>query len=744
LAARTANAYGFARLALRLAWGGLRQRPRPLGAAARLASLPRRGLPVGAPVAIRWDAHLVPFIEAAGDRDLAIALGLVHAHLRLAQMELLRRLAQGRLAEVAGPLAAPLDHALRLLDPARAVPSIQAALPEPTRDWLDGFVAGINHHLASDAAPPDEFRLLGIAAARWTVAEVLTVARLAAADVNWLLWARLLPHRDDPEWPAAWARLIADGTVAVAGAAAPDAGGVAGLVAGSGRAGSNAVAVAGRRSASGRPWLAGDPHLALGLPSVWLAAAYRSPSYNVAGLMLPGIPVMAIGRNPYLAWGGTNLHAASSELFDVSALPPGEITERRVRLRVRWSGPREIVLRDTRYGPIVSDLPAFRGRPGETLALRWMGHAPSDEITALLAMNRARDIARFRRAAEGFAVPGQNLVVAERGGRIGRMIAAWLPRRRPEPPDDLVSPPAAATAWLGRATAADFPAEIDPPRGFVVSANERPPPAAVPVGRFFSPPDRAERMAALLRGCERIGLAELAQLQADSDMPRLLQLRDRLSALLVPPPPNCPVFAAFAGWDGRYEADSPGALAFELVTARLVVGAVPPPRRRLYGAVWHGRRLLTEEVEGLPPEDLDAALRDAFTKARPAFRRFGTWGGAHRLCLAHPFGRLPGLGRRWRHLDWPWPGSGETLLKSAHGLVTGRHAVSYGSNARYVFDLSDPDGNYLAILGGQDGAPESAAFLDQALLFRRGEYLAVPLDPATARARFPHTTLLEG
>src|SRR5215210_4887990 len=115
--------------------------------------------------------------------------------------------------------------------------------------------------------------------------------------------------------------------------------------------------VSGRRSASGHAWLAGDPHLSLSLPSVWLQAAYRSPSYHVAGLMIPGIPAMAIGRNPGFAWGGTNLHAASSELFDVSALPASEIGERRVRLAVRWSRPQDLVLRDTPYGPIVSDAP---------------------------------------------------------------------------------------------------------------------------------------------------------------------------------------------------------------------------------------------------------------------------------------------------------------------------------------------------------------------------------------------------
>jgi penicillin amidase len=742
---RLATIAGIARLAGRLAWAGLRHRPRPQTIAQRLAALPRLSLPLAAPVEIRWNDRLIPFIEARSDRDLAVALGLVHAHLRLTQMELLRRVVQGRLSEMLGPIAIGFDHGLRLLDPARAVPLIEQALPAATRDWVDGFVAGINHHLASAAEPPLEFRLLGIATEPWSVADVLGIARLAAADVNWLLWMRLLRLPRGSDWPEIWTRLIEDGTAPLPSLASGHditAEAFGRLVLGLGRAGSNAVAVSGRHSATGRPWLAGDPHLSLSLPSVWLQLAYRSPSYNLAGLMIPGIPVMAIGRNPRIAWGGTNLHALSSELFDVSELPASEISERRVRIAVRWSRPRDIVLRDTVHGPIISDAPMFRGDE-RALALRWVGHQPTDELSALLAINRARDWPEFRAAADGFAVPGQNLVYADCHGRIGRLRAAWLPRRASRPPDDVVSPLAHAAHWADYVTAAHLPAELDPPSGFIVSANDRPPPTDIPLGWFFSPNDRAERLTALLGDHEAIGFAELADLQRDVAQPFALAWRDRLCAKQAAPPDADPVFDALTAWDGVYASDSPGALAFELVLAHLVAAVTPPGRHALYSTVWHGRRLLAREIDALPPEQLSAAMQQAFAAARPAFSRLRAWGEAHRLRLAHPLGALPAIGRRFRYADWSWPGSSDTVFKSAHGLVVGRHTVAYGSNARYLFDMADPDGNHLVLLGGQDGVPGSPAFLDQAELFRRGEYVTVPLDPETARSIFPHTTTLE-
>jgi penicillin amidase len=268
----------------------------------------------------------------------------------------------------------------------------------------------------------------------------------------------------------------------------------------------------------------------------------------------------------------------------------------------------------------------------------------------------------------------------------------------------------------------------------------------VPIGWLFAPPERAERLAMLLGTRAPIGLAELAALQTDVAMASAAHLRDRLCASLMPPPENCPVFAALAGWDGRYETGSAGALAFELVTARLIERLVPPATRAMLGAVRHGIELLGEQLDNLPPDRVVAALRTVLAKVRPEFRRLGDWGGAHRLRLAHPLARLPVIGKSWRGpgrgIDWPWPGSNETLLKAAHPPVGSRHATGFGSNARYIFDLSDPDANRLVILGGQDGVPGSAAFLDQAELFRRGACIEVPLNPDTARSRFRHLTVV--
>jgi len=719
-------------------------RPRRRGLEERLSAIPSRGLPLDGRVAVYWDQHQVPFIDAESDEDVAVALGVVHAHLRLAQLELLRRASQGRLAELLGPIAIELDHALRILDYGRAVPAIVAALPADTRRWLGGFVAGINHYLARVESLPPEFALLGLEREPWRIEDVLRLGRLAATDVTWLVWFRLLRLRRTPEWSELWHQLV---EVSVSPSAGPASNGqegqaLEGLLLGTSRSGSNALALSPARSATGAALLAADPHLSLTQPNLWLIAGYRSPSYQASGLMVPGLPFVAIGRNPWIAWAGTNLHAASSALVDVSGLPPHSFRTRRERIRVRWGRAREVVCRETEFGPIVTDAPPLRWRGPETLALRWIGHQPSDETTAMLRVNRARDWGEFRAGLEGFAVPGLTMLCAERPGRIGRLMAAHLPARGPGVPPHPVARPDELAPWDRIVTSRELPVLLEPDEGYLVSANERPREAPMLFGFFFSPDDRHRRMGELIEGSPRLSLEQVMELQRDVRHQPASGLLDRLKPLLVAlaasqrePSAARRLLASLEAWDGRYDGESGGALGFELLVHGLARELVPAPRRRAYDAGWHARALLARDIACASDEQLAAALRRILPAAARRFARFGIWGAMHRLRLAHPLAAVPGIGRRFTYGDLPASGSSETVMKTAHALTDRRHAASYGSTARFVCDLSSAERSYLVLLGGQDGWPGSTTALDQVSLWRRGDYVAVPLTPERARDR---------
>jgi penicillin G amidase len=703
--------------------------------AERLATLPIAGLPLLRPVVVHWSAQHVPFIEADTDHDLAVTLGTLHVHLRWAQMEIMRYLAQGRVAELVGPLGLRLDRLLRTLDLTRAVPQIVTSLPEATCDWLNAFVLGVNHAVQRLPRVPPEFRLLGLGRRQWTLHDIVTIGRLAAFDVTWIAWSRLSKSRGRLPLDEAWRRLTR------ADATDPERRQPEEVLQGFARPGSNAWAIAPTRSRSRAPCIAGDPHLPPLLPNLFLIAGYRSPSYHAVGFMTPGIPAVLIGRNPWIAWGGTSLHAASSDLFDASGLPASAITMRRERLRVRFAGTRELLIRETALGPIISDVLPLAGNP---CALRWMGHQCTDELTAMLEVNRARNWQEFRAAIDGLGVPGQTMIYADIAGHIGKAMAAHLPARPPTGETALPLPAAAERWWSQTARSSDLPSEFDPAEGFVASANERPPAAGVVIGHLFSSSQRFQRLRDVLRQATNWGFPHLAVLQRDVLLPAALPLRDRLVGLLRRGTGTAQrrLAAQLATWDGRYTAASRGALLFELLLFHL--GMALHGRRGLAAdaAGWNARDLLFHDLSNLPSHILAQKLRRAIPATLRRGRWYGAWGGMHRVAPRHVLAGLPVIGRRYRVRDFATDGGSDTLLQTAHAPTGRRHRAGLVATARHISDLSDPDRNWFVLLGGQDGWAGSATSIDQIALWRVGEYVQVPLRPETARAAFPFYTKL--
>lgn len=724
----------------------------------RIAEFPTEGLPLRAPATVYWSDQMVPFIDAASDHDAAVLLGAVHAHLRLGQMELVRRVSQGRLAESFGGFVVDLDHALRILDFGRAAPAVEAALPEATRAWLEAYVSGINAYQARMRRVPVEFGILSAEPAPWTLREVLTLGRLLSIDINWLVHVQAATLRAQPGGEAVWRRLFALGSQssgstgpAPAAAAASPPAALRALrdVVGDGVRGSNSFALSGARTASGAPLLANDPHLGLSLPNTWVIVGLRSPSLHAVGLMFPGVPFVALGRNPHGAWGGTNLRAASSDLYDLTGVPAEQITERTTLIRDRFWFNRERTLRDTPWGPVVTDAPAARELGLAPAALRWVGHEASDEYTAFLAANRARSFAEFRAALAGFAVPSQAMLWADNTGAIGLVNAARVPergfaytdtalvRRAVEPGDQ----------WGGRVDASALPAIENPAEGFIASANNRPVDDGR-IGFFFSPNDRVDRLRGLLAGARGADLDFARALQTDTYSPSSVRLRDafvaKLSGVERARVEGTPLWRAITGWNGRYDVDSAGAVAFILLVDRVGPKIVETrfgleePEEIVDSEFF--LELLAAEVEAMEPAALAEIVRGAVGDAARSFRRYPTWGELHQIGTSHALARVPILGSGLPRGQVPVPGSANTLWKSAHPPSSSRHRASYGANARHVSDLADVDANHFVLFGGQDGDPFAANFADQVDLFLRGAYLRIPLRIETVAAEFPHRT----
>jgi penicillin amidase len=358
----------------------------------------------------------------------------------------------------------------------------------------------------------------------------------------------------------------------------------------------------------------------------------------------------------------------------------------------------------------------------------------------MLGVMRARSFEDFSSALDGFAVPGQTMLCAGADGRVGKRAAVHMPRRKQGEPADLVVRPEDAWGFSDVAGGAEMPVWIDPADGIVASANERPDKGRIPLGFFFSPPDRARRLREVLSAPGVRTVADMRALPLDVLHAGALPVRDELLRLIDIVPAdfvNC-----LRAWDGRYAADSRGALAYELLIGHLMQRLFPADTVTGYNAVWGTRLLLLREMRQIAPPLVEHAVVFVLDDVVDAWRTWRDWGGVHRYRPGHHFSALPVLGRRFRADAFPAPGGDDTLHKTGHGFVTKPHFVRFGACARHVSDMADPDANYFVLLGGQDGWLGSANFYDQVPLWREGGYVAVPLQASSVAARFAQETVL--
>ncbi len=424
-------------------------------------SLPKIDGEVGAPglkaeVEVLRDADGIPHIFAKSERDAWFAMGYVHAQDRLWEMEFQRRIVDGRLSEFLGELAYDTDKLMRTLGMARMAERIVSRLDRETVSNLEAYAAGVNAFLDAKPVLPIEFHVFHIEPARWKPADTMGWLLVMAWDLssNWRtelarmrFAAKLGRERANeiiPPYPGDTPQPLPD-FKALYAELSPMAGAL--LAASPSHEfaiGSNSWVVSGKLSETGKPLLANDPHLGLQAPSLWYLAHVSSPSGNVVGGTLPGVPFVVLGRNDRLAWSFTTTLGDTQDLFveriapddPSSYLTPGgraKFESREEVIRV-GSEERRFTVRTTRHGPVISDAVKAAGEAapkGHVFALAWAALTEDNVVArAGFALNRARTIAELHAAAREFTAPQQNVVFADREGHIGFVAPARLPRCR--------------------------------------------------------------------------------------------------------------------------------------------------------------------------------------------------------------------------------------------------------------------------------------------------------------------------
>ncbi|MET1028867.1 MAG: penicillin acylase family protein, partial [Dongiaceae bacterium] len=427
-------------------------------------------------VSIGRDADGIVEIKAETDLDAAFALGFAHAQDRLFQMDAMRRLGSGRLAEVIGPALLQSDKRMRILGMRRQAQEQYDEASPDLRALFDAYAAGVNSFLAQrEGALPPEFLLLRYRPEPWTPVDSLIWGRLMALQLsgNW---------RDelfDASLKQAVPKELFDLLVNRSNQAAS----IDWL--GRSRAASNNWVIGGKLTASGKPILANDPHLGLSAPSPWYLARIETPTRTLTGATAPGLPLLVIGTNGKVAWGFTTTTSDTQDIFDerlaegdatrydTPSGPAAFATETEV-IKVKGAADVTLTVRHTRHGPVISDAGDLKPAPGHVLALGWTALLPHDHTPdALLAMNRANDAQEFRVALKDFAAPQQNVVFADVAGAIGFVAPGRVPIRRQLYDNSLLPVPGwtDTTDWTGMIDFDSLPQLSDPATGWIATAN---------------------------------------------------------------------------------------------------------------------------------------------------------------------------------------------------------------------------------------------------------------------------------
>jgi penicillin amidase len=757
---------------------------------------------IGAEVRIERDAHGIPTIRAASVEDAAFALGFVHAQDRLWQLETHRRIGSGRLAEAFGRSALDSDRFLRALGVRRVAQAQWAQLGDESRRVLEAYAAGINvwQHKHLQARPP-EMLIVGVPVEDWTPADSLAWAIMMAWDLgaNWsteLLRARLAltlpvsridellpPYPGEAPLPTAdYAALMRSFKLggalsarridALLAAAPPS--GIEGT-------GSNNWVVAGTHTTTGAPLLANDPHLKITTPALWYFARIEvggERGFRSAGATMPGLPQVILGQNERIAWGFTNTNPDVQDLY-LERFKPGDPTQ--VQVPLGWEALRTVVeeilvkggdgerfvARASRHGPLISDAGGAAGEiaggasaAGLGIALRWsaLDVNGTDPIAALLAMNRARSADEFvDTATRLWAVPMQNMVVADRDGRIAFVAAGRVPRRRSDNDlKGLVPAPGwqARYDWDGFVPADATPREAQPQRGWIASANQRIHERDYPhfLTSEWAAPYRQHRIEQLLRARAKHSIDDMAAMQADVvslGAQRLLPWLQRAQSdhALAPA-----ARAALAGFDGTMRADAAAPLIFSAWARQLVravfvdeLGGAEPYERVL------GARSFRDALEGVLDRNdawwcddkrtadvaetcallADTALTRALDELQQRFGRDVSrwrWGDAHVARSEHrPFSRVS-LAARLFELRVPTGGDGTTInagrVSVKPDAVTGElYLNDHAASLRAIYDLGDASRSRFMHSSGQSGLPWSRHYRDFARAWGRVEYV---------------------
>jgi penicillin G amidase len=473
------------------------------------------------------DDRLVPHIFAQNDEDAYFVQGYMHAKFRLWQMEFQTMAAAGRVSEILGndPRFLRYDREQRRLG---MVYAAENTMKETEKDpaskaAVTAYTAGINSYINSltESSLPIEYKLLSYHPEQWSNLKVALFLKMMSKDLAGFerdlefTNAKNVFNTEEldnifPQYSDSLVPIIPKGTLFDTPAVKPvipatadslyfkkDTSIKAVEVNKPDRTnGSNNWALSGMRTQSGAPILCNDPHLGLSLPSIWFEMQISTPDHNVYGATFPGAPTVIIGFNDNVAFGFTN---AMRDVKDYYQIKFKDESKKEYWYNGEWQPAQQrievIKVRDapdfydtvayTTFGPVMYDQSFVSDSTNNTaIAVRWIAHEPSNEISMWLKLNKAKNYSDCEEAIKTFVCPGQNMLFASKEGDIGLWQQGKFPARWKGQGLYVMPGEDSSYQWQGYIPQNENPRVVNPPEGFIQSANQQPTDSTYP---YFIP-----------------------------------------------------------------------------------------------------------------------------------------------------------------------------------------------------------------------------------------------------------------
>lgn len=718
-----------------------------------------------------YDDYGVPHIYATNSKDAYFVLGFTHAQERLFQMEIIRRLSQGKLAEILGPSLIGTDKKMRTLGFGKmAKENAEEFLSQngEMQQQAQAYLAGINAFIEQDRLPI-EFKMLGFKPQKFITEDIYSTIGYMALSFSIAMTVEPVMQAISEQLGDDYLKVFESDSISGKPAYRPYA--IKEIIAKNiikdvesfpydlpipYWEGSNSWLLSKNKTKSGKAIFANDTHIGYSQPAVWFEAYLEYPGSSIYGYYLAGVPFAIMGHNENLAWGLTIFPLDNMDLYyetvnsDNTKYLQGDKWENfhifPQTIKVKDSSDVNYDIRWTKRGPIVSDDfdQVIQVDNNKLVSLYWTpNHVKSQVIKATYLMAKANNISEFEEAMPFIDILGLNVMYADRQDNIAWWATGLIPKISAERNSKLYQDGATDTLEHEYYSFEHKPRLLNPSTGFIVTANNSPGLYdSLSISGYYAPGYRAARITELLSENNKWDIQNLKAVQLDVFSHRDLHIRDIILDEISPELKSNPEYKnaieSLQNWDGNYDVKSVGAtiinrLIFE--SMKNSIGAILDKNRfqqliQTFTFKTNMERLFVDKTspwwQNKRKDIFDQSIKETIDSLKA---QLGTdmdkwqWGEVHQLVHVHPIGRKKPFDKLFNVGSFPKSGTNEVVDKE--GFIYSDDAkitIKSGPAMRCILDFARPDSAIAIIPTGQSGNIMSPHYSDQAQMFVDGEY----------------------